>query len=245
MRPFFYKKILMHYFTVLLLLLLPFSRGNAQEHSTTNVTWTFNDESPIRVRSLPSDALKRTVHFAVLSTGSNAAHLIYLTDGQKLVENGLWTQIEQLTHAGIVPPARYVLVSSIDAAGTDHRNNDFFCNPNFLHFFTEELLPAVEGTERLDRSQRSLVGVSFGGLNAAWFAAMDAPFGSFGLLSPITYPRRAALNRQIAFGPRQGQRLFVSTGRHDAETYVDQLLALYAGKDFETKILRTEGPQGI
>lgn len=230
----------MRFFTILLLL-LPLLPGNAQEPSYSIPSWTYANEAPVEVRSLPGRALGRTVRYTVLQTGPDAEHLIYLTDGQKLVENGFWAQIEELTRRKIVPPARYVLVSSIDATGTDHRNDDFFCNAEFLRFFVEELLPTVEGDRPVERSRRSLVGVSFGGLNAAWFAAMDAPFGNYGLLSPITYPRREELSRRIVFGPQSGQRFFVSTGRYDAEKYVDQLLALYAGMEVETTVLRTEG----
>ena len=80
----------------------------------------------------------------------------------------------------------------------------------------------------------------FGGLNAAYFAAEDAPFKNYALLSPITYPCKA-LNQKIMFGPQKDQRIYVSTGTTDAEHYVDELLALYRSKDFELMEVRTKG----
>ncbi|MEL6356124.1 MAG: hypothetical protein AAFQ37_04240, partial [Bacteroidota bacterium] len=82
--------------------------------------------------------------------------------------------------------------------------------------------------------------ISFGGLNAAYFAAQDAPFQNYALLSPVTYPCKE-LNQKIIFGPQRGLRIFLSTGRQDAERYVDELLALYQSKDFVLQELRTEG----
>lgn len=203
-----------------------------------SVSWA---RAQVQWEVVKSNALGRKVLFANLATDPTADHLVYVTDGRKFIENGLWAEIERLTTAGEVPVARYVFVSSIDANGTDHRNDDFFCNPDHLAFFNKELIPMVEAEHPVAKTYRSLLGISFGGLNAAWFAAMDAPFANYGLLSPITYPRQEELNRRIAFGPSSGQRIFLSTGKQDAERYVDELLALYATKDFTLDTLRTGG----
>ncbi|MEM9261151.1 MAG: alpha/beta hydrolase-fold protein, partial [Bacteroidota bacterium] len=213
---------------------------------TFSLAYAFGGRARAQVQweEVRSEALGRTVAYGTLITGPEAIageRVVYLTDGRKLYDEGLWAEIERLTAAGEVRPAQYVLVSSIDVSGKDYRNDDFFCNLDYLHFFTKELIPAVEGKERVPAAQRSLVGISFGGLNAAWFAAMDAPFGNYGLLSPITYPRKAELHRRIAFGPNDGLRIFISTGRQDAESYVDDLLALYETKTLEVKEVRTEG----
>ena len=184
-----------------------------------------------------------SVVLADLSGGNTGCPVIYFTDGQKLIDNGFLTEIERLTAAGEAPPAHYVFVSTVDpASGADLRNDYFFANPDYLAFFTEELLPAAEA--KLDYpvtpADRSLVGISFGGLNAAWFAAKDAPFWNYGLLSPITYPHDK-LNQDIVFGPSAGQRIFISTGQDDAERYVDELLGLYRNRDFVIKEVRTTG----
>lgn len=192
-----------------------------------------------------SEHLGRTV-LAVrvdLTGGATDCPIVYFTDGQKVIDNGFLTEIERLTTAGEVAPAHYIFVRTIDpVSGEDLRNEYFFANPDYLAFFTEELIPAAEGHlgYHITKFDRSLVGVSFGGLNAAWFAAKGAPFANYGLLSPITYPH-AKLNQDIVFGPTEGQRIYISTGTADAERYVKDLLALYRSRDFMIKEVRTAG----
>ena len=180
---------------------------------------------------------------ADLSGGATGCPIIYLTDGQKLIDNGFLTEIERLTAAGEAPPAHYVFVSTVDpASGEDLRNDYFFANPGYFAFFTEDLIPTAEAKLNypVTPADRSLVGISFGGLNAAWFAAKNAPFRNYGLLSPITYPHDK-LNQEIVFGPSADQRIFISTGHDDAERYVDDLLGLYRNRDFVIKEVRTTG----
>jgi len=169
--------------------------------------------------------------------------IIYVTDGKKFIDNGLFAEIKKLQEKGKVPPAHYVFVSTISPMDqVDYRNDYFFCNPDYLAFFQEELIPQVEQKigKIFTRDKRSLIGISFGGLNAAYFAAQDAPFRNYALLSPVTYPCKE-LNQKVMFGPQKGQRIFVSTGTRDAERYVDDLLSLYNSKDFEIKESRTKG----
>ena len=195
--------------------------------------------------TVDSEHLGRSVSvtLADLSGGAPDCPVVYLTDGRKLLDHGFLLEIERLTASGEVGPAHYVFVSTVDpATGEDRRNDDFFANPAYLAFFTEELIPAAEAklNYQVRPEDRSLVGLSFGALNAAWFAAKGAPFGNYGLLSPITYPH-ATLNQDIVFGPTEGQRFFVSTGTADAERYVGDLLALYRARGFAVEEVRTEG----
>ena len=182
-----------------------------------------------------SNLLNTDIRYTSFSTGTAPTATIYFTDGAKLLAEGYDEELQRLTELDSLPAARYVFVSTLDSTGTDRRNDYFFCIPDYLRFFTEELLPAVEGTNPLDPANRYLVGVSFGGLNAAYFASQGAPFAGYGLLSPITYPRRRELAKHIAFGPRTGQRFFISTGRYDAEVYVEELLAFYGRREFAVR----------
>ena len=178
-----------------------------------------------------------------LTPDGGRAPLVYLTDGFKWLDAGLADTLRRLTATGAVRPARYVFVSSRPpGGGADRREAEFLANPAYLQFFTETLLPAVEESvpHPVAAADRALVGLSFGGLNAAWFASRGAPFAHYGLLSPITYPY-PKLTQDIAFGPAEGQRFFVSTGRYDAERYVDPLLALYRAAGTEVRELRTAG----
>ena len=87
---------------------------------------------------------------------------------------------------------------------------------------------------------RSLVGISFGGLNAAYFSVHSTQFQNFGLLSPVTYPC-PNLGEQVAFSQREDIRIFISSGQNDAEQYVKQLTPLYQSKEYEVQIVATQG----
>ncbi len=89
--------------------------------------------------------------------------------------------------------------------------------------------------------ERLLVGISFGGLNAAYFSAKSVNlFQNFALLSPVTYPRPAVL-QDIVFSQNRDLRIFLSTGQNDAEKYVAPLKSMYSGKGYTIKLLHTDG----
>ena len=174
--------------------------------------------------------------------GADERH-IYATDGLKLIEAGALKKIQELSKAGLIPAATYIMVSSRDPnSGRDLRNVQFFCNPDYLSFFEQELIPAVERrlAAKASPARRALMGISFGGLNAAYFTAKSSSFQNYALVSPITYPC-PKLTEHIAFGPNKDLRIWLSTGTNDAEVYVSQLQPLYASKGFTLKQIQTSG----
>ena len=194
---------------------------------------------------LLSAALSDTVAYYTWDAAPALPHkaVVYLTDGEKLLRNGTQSRIEQLTASGAIPAAYYVFVSTIHpGSGADLRNEYFFCNPDYLTFFIEELMPAVEGGWPVPFTprDRSLVGFSFGGLNVAYFSAHTDAFGGYGLLSPITYPCEDIL-RDIVFSTTQELSIFLSTGTNDAETYLRPLERFYRNKKYTIKTVQTEG----
>lgn len=169
--------------------------------------------------------------------------IIYCTDGKKMLDNGILAELQQLTQKGKITEAFYVFVSTIDpVTEIDHRNDYFFSNPSYLQFFEEELLPLVESRwkQSFTPKDRALVGISFGGLNGAYFSAQSKVFQQYALLSPVTYPR-PSINQDIVFSENKSLRIFLSTGKLDAEKYVNILQQLYQGKSYEVEVLTTAG----
>ncbi len=168
--------------------------------------------------------------------------IVYITDGEKFINNGSLQVIKDLTSEGKISKAYYVFVSTKDPEkDTDYRNEYFFTNPNYLSFFEEELIPEIE-KDLLDISskKRSHVGISFGGLNAAFFSAKSTKFKNFGVLSPILYPRENVY-QDITFSENSNLKIFLSTGKNDAEVYTDKLKRLYKSKDYKLMTIYTEG----
>ena len=169
--------------------------------------------------------------------------VLYFTDGEKLIANGGLTTLRKLLQKEEIPGANFVFVSTIDpVTGQDRREEYFICGEKYLHFFEEELIPAVESHIRRDFSpeERAIAGFSFGGLNAAYFSAKSLMFRNFGLLSPITYPCENIM-QEIAFSKNEGLKIFLSTGKFDAEEYVHSLQNIYRTKKYRLKVLSTTG----
>lgn len=146
--------------------------------------------------------------------------------------------LDGLTESGHLKRATYVFVSTIDPESQkDFRNEYFFCNEQYVHFFEEELIP---GIEQFPDARRNLIGVSFGRLNAAYFAAQTNAFDGYALLSPITYPCER-LNKELIFSSFENYKVYISTGKRDAETYVDGLYLVLQSKTSQIRVVRTEG----
>ncbi len=194
---------------------------------------------------LKSDILSENINVEMYSLGSvsDKSPLVYFTDGQKMIENGTLNTLRMLTNKKRIRPAHYIFVSTIDPeTGEDHRNTYFFCNENFVTFFEQELVPCVEKVLDVEAKpeKRSLIGISFGGLNATYFSGTSNLFKNYALLSPITYPCDDYL-RGIAFREGGNLNIFISTGKQDAEHYVKPLKAIYESKGHRVKFLQTKG----
>lgn len=205
---------------------------------------TLLPDQPDSVR-LYSPELGRTIEVFLYDLAGDAkqAPVVYITDGKKWMEKGLTRQLKTLTLEDRIRPARYVLISTIDSeTQKDHREAYFFCNPAYLSFFEKTLIPTIENKYlgSVTPDQRSLIGMSFGGLNGAYFSVQSASFNNYALLSPITYPC-PDLTSKLMFSQAHGLRLFLSTGKHDAEAYLDPMLRIYQNQDHVIKVLRTEG----
>jgi|GEM_PF-5693729 len=188
-----------------------------------------------------SETISITTYRNVVENGEGP--ILYFTDGQKMIDNGALDCIKKLTESKKIPGAHYVFISTVDPhTAVDKRNTYFFCNPDYLGFFEEELIPTVEGrlSLRPNPNERSLIGISFGGLNAAYFSGKTDLFKNYGLLSPITYPCKEAL-AAIAFSKNKDLRIFISTGTNDAESYVGPLYQLYTSKGYTVERMQTQG----
>ncbi|MEM6723705.1 MAG: YqiA/YcfP family alpha/beta fold hydrolase [Bacteroidota bacterium] len=169
--------------------------------------------------------------------------ILYFTDGRKLVDQNYWDHLETLFLQGEIPSCYIVFVGSIDLTDqSDRRNEYFFCNPAYLDFFEQELIPKVEASisQVFQANDRALVGVSFGGLNAAWFSAKSNAFDNFALLSPITYPCPDLL-QSIIFSKNEGLSIYLSSGKNDAEQYMDPLSKIYEVKGYRQTTIYHEG----
>jgi len=143
--------------------------------------------------------------------------VIYLTDGQSYISAGeLPALIDRLIAAGEVAPLIAVFVDGRDPDNQkiDRRNAQFFCNRDYARFFEEELVPAIDRDykTRASRGGRVILGLSFGGLNAACFGILAyETFGGLAMQSPAFHPVPAIYDA-YRDEPQLDLRIFVSSG---------------------------------
>ena len=120
--------------------------------------------------------------------------VLYVTDGYWYKEQGRLLQItDRLLKRQKIKPVILVLV---DAIGPDNRRDnrrelEFLCNPRYLDFYRQELVPVIDQNFSTDTTQqnRSILGVSFGGLNSMYFGLYGSDlFGKVGIQSPAPHP---------------------------------------------------------
>lgn len=149
--------------------------------------------------------------------------VLYVTDGPGYIKQGKMPRVlNRLIRQERIDPVIVVFVDSRDPDNLkiNRRNEEFVCNRKYLEFFSTELIPGIEATypAASDRDNRTILGVSFGGLNAACFGLIGSDtFSGMGMHSPANRPVPALLPAYEK-APLLPLRIFLSTGdRFDNE----------------------------
>ena len=206
---------------------------------------TFADGMLTPEMRITSDILGYDVQYRVYLPenyeSSEALPVLYVTDGQGYIRHGKVPQVlDRLIATGRMEPVITVFVDPQDPddPGTNRRNEQFFCNPEYLRFYTEEFIPAIElsypvGTTR---EKRSILGVSFGGLNAACFGLLGYDtFSAIGMHSPANHPVPKLLSAYEEM-PTLPLRIFLSTGEPDDNTRANRKFRnVLRGKGYDLK----------
>lgn len=99
--------------------------------------------------------------------------LLILLDGASYFSTGsLQTTLENLLSDGSIQPLIVLGISAGVKDGQSQRNTEFTCNPRFMSFLNDELLPwfTSKYSVSADPNQRIIAGSSYGGLFATYFA---------------------------------------------------------------------------
>jgi len=125
-------------------------------------------------------------------TPSNVYPVVYVTDGYEYMHErmgNMITILDNLIYLGKIKPIIAVFVDHREPVNraNNKRMMELGLNENYLNFFTNELIPAVEKnyTIATEPSKRAILGTSMGGLAAAYFAfSKPEVFGLAGIQSP-------------------------------------------------------------
>ncbi len=144
---------------------------------------------------------------------------LYVSDGAWYLRSGqLAALADSMITTGEIEP---IVIVFLDARNPDNldinrRNEQFFCNPRFIDFVRDELVPRIDQNYHTfsDRTARSILGLSFGGLNSACFGlhAHDT-FEGIAMQSPAMHPVKT-IHQAYADSSRLPIKVFLSSGDH-------------------------------
>lgn len=164
--------------------------------------------------------------------------VLYLTDGQWYISNGeLDELLHKMTTKKEIEPVIAVFLDSSDPhqPRNNRRNSQFLCNPKFVTFFEKELIPYIDTNYRTSatRNDRAIMGLSFGGLNAAYFGLKaNNTIGMFGLQSPALHPC-PDIYQDYESGDKLPIKIFMTTGeKNDTEIQSRRLKSILDKKGY-------------
>ena len=144
--------------------------------------------------------------------------VLYVTDGAWYADPGQLPElIQQLRHAGKIRPLLLVLVDARDPAdlSVNRRHQQFMCNQQYAAFFRDTLLPAVQTQYQPStaRTDRVILGLSFGAINAACFGLLlPNQFGNLAMQSPGNKDHLAVLTKLYQQQPLLPLKMSLSFG---------------------------------
>ncbi len=139
--------------------------------------------------------------------------------------------VAELIAGGRIRPVFVVFVDSRNPDDLDEnrRHSEFMCNADYANFYTAELLPHLYRAYAVSeaREDTSILGVSFGGLNAACFGIMASNrFSGIGMHSPAAARHLREVSKLYERNDPEPLRIFLSAG-----TVNDNLRAIRRFRD--------------
>jgi len=171
----------------------------------------------------------------------NSLPAIYLTDGPEYInpEGGdMVVKIDELIDLGKIKPIIAIFIDprNPDNSWKNRRNTEFFTNDNYVQFITHELVPQIDKNFKTstEPSDRAIMGLSFGGLNAAYFGVKaHHTFRIIGMQSPALHPR-PEIYKLYQDNNVLPIKIFLTTGtKGDTETGARRLKAVLDEKGYD------------
>jgi enterochelin esterase-like enzyme len=196
-----------------------------------------------------SKVLGYDLHYRVYmpeNTSSGPYPVLFMTDGQNYLARGHMDQVlDREISKGTIRPVIAVFVDPRDPddSESNRRREQFLCNSDYFQFYLDELIPAIESAYPVvrDRTARTIMGVSFGGTNAACFGALGSEtFSGLAMQSPANHPVPNLLPVYAQL-PTLPLKIFLSTGTPDDNTEANrEFHALLQDKGYPLKYIEVD-----
>jgi enterochelin esterase-like enzyme len=173
---------------------------------------------------------------------------LYVTDGQGYLQQGDFKAIlDNAIRSGMIEPILVVFVDSRnpDKLEESRRNSEFMCNTKYAGFFARELIPTIsrELPVSLSRDDRVILGVSFGGLNAACFGlALPELFSGIAMQSPASGDHLEVVRKLYEERGALPLKMFISVGsRNDNTGAVKRFNKTLQDKGYDVTFIKVPG----
>jgi len=173
---------------------------------------------------------------------------LYVTDGQMYLAEGNFKAIlDDQIGSGMIEPLVVVFVDSRnpDNLAENRRTSEFMCNSKYAGFFANELIPAISREEPVStsRDKRVILGVSFGGLNAACFGlALSELFYGIAMQSPASGKHLDVVRELYEERDTLPLKVFISVGtRNDNTGAVKRFDKSLEKKDYDVTFIKVHG----
>ena len=195
---------------------------------------------------IESQILKKVLPYKVYSPPIHKIDkklpVIYINDGYGYIKQGkLPKLLDNLILKGKIEPVIAVFLNptDINENSKNIRQELFLCNPLFKAFFINELLPTIENLYPVSnkREDRSILGLSFGGL-AALYLADQAPdyFKNIIMQSPAFHPC-PTIYKSYKNKPKKDFNIYMSYGTgEDTENQDIPMIEIMRNKGYNLKV---------
>lgn len=173
--------------------------------------------------------------------------VIYINDGNRYINGGkLPYLLDSLIIAKKIEPIAAVFLEPKDVNNKKIkiRQELFLCNPLFVDFFVKEFMPYIEKTNPISfyKEDRSILGLSFGGLAAAYIANQATnSFKNVIMQSPAFNPC-PDIYKAYKKKPKKDLNIYLSygTGR-DTQSQDLPMIRILKRRKYNLKVERIKG----
>ncbi|WP_379925380.1 alpha/beta hydrolase-fold protein [Mariniflexile jejuense] len=219
---------------------------NYSRTGNTNIKGSLSNLKIIKSTVLNKSLLYK-IYLPPLYKVNKKLPVIYINDGDNYIKKASLPKVlDSLISNDIIEPVVAVFLEPRDEKENwrNIRQELFLCNPLFVSFFTNEFIPTIEKLYTVSNhpNDRSIMGVSFGGLAAAYIAD-NAPntFKNVIMQSPAFHPCKDIYN-SFYMKPKKDFKMYLSYGTgKDTEKQDIPFIQILKNKGYNLKINRVEG----
>ena len=213
--------------------------------TTKTLKGSLSAESTIKSKIL-GRTLPYKIYLPPVSKIENKLPVIFVNDGYSYVRSGLPELMDGLITTNQIPPMAAVFLDPRDKQQNwkNVRQKLFLCNPKYVDFFIKEFMPMLEKRYPLSdkREDRTILGLSFGGLAAAYFGeTAPAYFKNIAMQSPAFHPC-PDIYTSYKKNPKKDLKIYLSYGTgKDTENQDIPFIKILQQKKYPLKVDRVVG----